>query len=464
MDNRTDLIIIGGGPGGYHAAIHAAKAGLRVTLIERAHLGGTCLNMGCIPTKTLAHTAELMHHIQHSAPLGIDCAAPAVNLPQVMAHKEEVIGQLREGIASLMTASKVEVVQGEACFVDNHTVEVNGNTFTAPSLIIATGSVPKMLPLQQADASMLLDSTDILSLTALPSHLCIVGAGVIGMELACIFHSFGCQVTVIEFLKECLPALDSDIAKRLRKTLEKRGIGFVMQAAVKSVADGFVTYERKGKEERIAADKVLMAVGRAAGTASLHLERTGIVYSPKGIATDDHMQTNIEGVYAIGDVNGRQMLAHAASAQAEVAVHHILTGMRHVEGAASLLPRLEVMPAAIFTSPEAACVGMTEESCKAAGIDCGCGKAFHRANGKALSMNETEGMLKIIYDKTAGTLLGCHAFGAHSADMVQEVAALMCRHTTIEQLASIIHIHPTLGELVLDAAKVTGLNYLVQQG
>ncbi len=453
MDNRTDLIIIGGGPGGYHAAIHAAKAGLRVTLIERAHLGGTCLNMGCIPTKTLAHTAELMHHIHHCAPLGIDCAAPAVNLAQVMAHKDEVIMQLREGIASLMASSKVEVIQGEASFVDDHTIEVNGDTLTAPHIIIATGSVPKMLPLQQADAAMLLDSTDILSLTALPSRLCIVGAGVIGMELACIFHSFGCQVTVIEFLKECLPALDSDIAKRLRKALEKRGIQFVMQAAVKSVADGFVTYERKGKEEQTAADKVLMAVGRAVNIASLHLERTGIEYSAKGIATDDHLQTNIQGVYAIGDVNGRQMLAHAASAQAEVAVHHILTASLQEEAVASLLPQLEVMPAAIFTYPEAACVGMTEDSCKAAGTDYGCCKSFHRANGKALSMNETEGMLKILYDKSSGNLLGCHAFGAHSADMVQEIASLMCRHTTIDQLAAIIHIHPTLGELVQDAAK-----------
>ena len=453
MSNATDLIIIGGGPGGYHAAIHAAKAGMKVALIEQAHLGGTCLNVGCIPTKTLAHTAELMHHMQQSSKVGIECASPTVNLQQVMAHKNEVIEQLREGIASLMAASKVEVIQGEAHFADDHTVEVNGNTITAPFIIIATGSVPKMLPLEQADEQMLIDSTDILSITTLPQHLCIVGAGVIGMELACIFHSFGCQVTVIEYLKECLPALDSDIAKRLRKVLEKRGIQFVMQAAVKSVTNGSVIYERKGKEELSTADKVLMAVGRAANTAPLHLEHTSITHSNKGIATNDYMQTNVEGVYAIGDVNGRQMLAHAASAQAEVAVHHILTKWQHTETSTSSAPLLEVMPAAIFTYPEAACVGLTEESCKAAGIDHGCCKAFHRANGKALSMNETEGMVKIIYNKATGELLGCHAFGAHSADMVQEVAALICRHTTVSELASIIHIHPTIGEMVQDAAK-----------
>lgn len=455
MNNTTDLIVIGGGPGGYHAALHAAKAGMKVTLIEQVHLGGTCLNMGCIPTKTLAHTAELMLHMQHSSVVGIDCATPTVNLQQVMAHKDEVTAQLREGIASLMTAAKVEVIQGEAHFTDSHTVEVNGDTFTAPSVIIATGSLPKMLHLEQADEEMLLNSTDILSITTLPQHLCIVGAGVIGMELACIFHSFGCEVTVIEFLKECLPALDGDIAKRLRKVLEKRGIRFVMQAAVKSVANGCVTYNRKGKDEQLAADKVLMAVGRVVNTAALCLERTEIIHSPKGIATDDYMQTNVEGVYAIGDVNGRQMLAHAASAQAEVAVHHILTKLQPEEAAASLAPQLQVMPAAIFTYPEAACVGMTEESCKEAGIDYACCKAFHRANGKALSMNETEGMLKIIHNKATGELLGCHAFGAHSADMVQEVAALMCRHTTISQLASIIHIHPTIGEMVQNAAKST---------
>jgi dihydrolipoamide dehydrogenase len=281
------------------------------------------------------------------------------------------------------------------------------------------------------------DSTGLLNLENLPKRLAIIGAGVIGMEFASVFHRFGSEVTVIEYLKECLPALDSDIAKRLRKLLEKRGITFHMKTAVEDIAD-------------IEADVVLMATGRKPRTEGLNLETLGITLTPQGaIPVDDNYQLSIlnsqlNGLYAIGDVNGRQMLAHAAEMQAVRAVNHILGKQDNI--------RFDIMPAAIFTDPEAACVGPTEDQLKVQDVPYVCKKSFWRANGKALAMNDTEGMLKLFADDD-DRIIGCHAFGTHSADIVQEVSVLMCRDTTVSQLCDMVHIHPTLSEILLSATQ-----------
>ena len=274
-------------------------------------------------------------------------------------------------------------------------------------------------------------STGLLQLRELPKRLCIIGAGVIGMEFASVFQRFGTEVTVIEFLKECLPMLDSDVAKRLRKLMEKAGIVFKMKTAVHSVAD-------------IDADAILIATGRKANTEGLNLAAAGITLAPNGtIPVDDNFMINaLPSVYAIGDVNGRQMLAHAAEMQAMRVVNHIVGKSDGI--------RFDVMPAAIFTKPEAACVGVSEDQLKEQGVDYKCHKSFWRANGKALAMNESEGLLKLLAD-TDGRILGCHAFGAHAADIIQEVSVLMCRDTTVCQLRDMVHIHPTLSE-VLKAA------------
>jgi dihydrolipoamide dehydrogenase len=275
------------------------------------------------------------------------------------------------------------------------------------------------------------DSTGLLNLDTLPKRLTIIGAGVIGMEFASVFNRFGAEVTVIEYLKECLPALDSDIAKRLRKLLEKRGITFKMKTAVENAAD-------------LEADVILMATGRKPRTGGLNLEAVGITLTPQGaIPVDDNYQA-IPNIYAIGDANGRQMLAHAAEMQAVRAVNHILGKNDSI--------RFDIMPAAIFTEPEAACVGPTEDQLKEQGIAYECRKSFWRANGKALAMNETEGMLKL-FASPEGEILGCHAFGAHAADIVQEVSVLMCKHTTLHELADMVHIHPTLSEILKNAAE-----------
>ena len=430
----TDIIIIGAGPGGYRAAEYAAKQGLKVTIFEGDNVGGTCLNVGCIPTKTYVHSASFAEARERMA---------------------QVVPQLRSGVDGILSHPNITLVREKASFV-NHgdcpcdsseakikgtvPVIVAGNeTYSAKNIIIATGSETKLIPVEGLDDPRVVDSTGLLNLDTLPKRLCIIGAGVIGMEFASVFRRFGSEVTVIEYLKECIPALDSDVAKRLRKLLEKRGITFHMKTAVQSLKD-------------IDADVILMATGRKPRTDGLNLEALGITLARNGaIPVDDNFRVATvpagypAGLYAIGDVNGRQMLAHAAEMQAVRAVNHILGQQDGI--------RFDIMPAAIFTEPEAACVGPTEDQLKEQGIAYECRKSFWRANGKALAMGEAEGMLKLFVATDDEHLLGCHAYGAHSADIVQEVAALMCRDTTITQLRDIIHIHPTLGEILKAATE-----------
>ena len=479
---NADVIVIGAGPGGYRAAEYAAKHGLKVVIFEGGDVGGTCLNVGCIPTKTYVH---------------------AKTFAEARERMQQVVPQLRAGVESILSHPNITLVRGTASFIDAHTIAAQDGSgvrsvFSAPNIIIATGSETKWLPqfsifnlqssISRSSISNLqssistpprvVDSTGLLALDTLPKRLVIIGAGVIGMEFASAFNRFGSEVTVIEYLKECLPALDSDIAKRLRKYLEKQGITFHLQCAVKRIDDGKVFFEdKKGKTDSVEADVVLMATGRKPRTEGLNLESlqiandtsamtAGITLAPNGaIPVDNNFQTTTH-LYAIGDANGLQMLAHAAEMQAIRAVNHILGKPDNI--------RFDIMPAAIFTTPEAACVGPTEDQLKEgsvaggspagiqepaapsgfpAGIPYECRKAFWRTNGKALTMNAPEGMLKLFSEPDAGRILGCHAYGPHSADIVQEVSVLMCRDTTVAQLRDMVHIHPTLSEILLTAAE-----------
>lgn len=408
---ECDLIIIGAGPGGYRAAEYAAKQGLKVTILEAAEVGGTCLNVGCIPTKTYVHSATFAEARERMA---------------------QVVSQLRAGVEGILSHPNITLVREKATFPLD---------IQASNIIIATGSETKWLPIKGLDDPRVVDSTGLLNLETLPKRLAIIGAGVIGMEFASVFNRFGSEVTVIEYLKECLPALDSDIAKRLRKCLEKQGITFKMKTAVENIAD-------------IDADVILMATGRKPRTEGLGLETLGITLAPNGaIPVDDNYQVIScssplapcpSHLYAIGDVNGKQMLAHAAEMQGIHVVNHIIGKKDNI--------RFDIMPAAIFTTPEAACVGPTEDQLKEQGIAYECKKSFWRANGKAMAMGETEGMLKL-FASSDGLILGCHAYGAHSADIIQEVSVLMCKNTTIEQLRDMVHIHPTLSEILFTAVE-----------
>ena len=450
--DKTDLLIIGSGPGGYRTASYAAKNGLQVTIIEKDQLGGTCLNAGCIPTKCLAHDAEV-----RIAALSSFDNLPSLDFVKVMERKNGVLNQLREGINTLLSQPNINLIKGEAHFVSDHVVEVGDRKIEAKNIIITTGSQAKLPPFINREDYLnsptlkrsVVTSTELLSIEKLPERLIIIGAGVIGMEFASAFAAFGCQVVVVEYMKECLPMIDSDIAKRLRKMLEKRGVTFYMQSAVEKVippteednVDTVVVFNKKDKEIKLEADLVLVATGRQPNVMDIGLDSTNIEYSLKGIPVDKNMETNINGVYAIGDVNARQMLSHAATFQGFRAVNHILSKQDNI--------RLEIMPSAIFTYPEAACVGKTEEQCKEAGINYTIRKGFYRSNGKALSMNETEGMIKILIGED-GLILGGHAYGSHSADLIQELSALMNRDTTLDEICDIIHIHPTLSEILQD--------------
>lgn len=449
----TDLIIIGAGPGGYETAVKAAKAGLQVTIIEEKAVGGTCLNEGCIPTKCLYRNAEVLEDVRNAARYGIDTGTVSFDLTKAMVRKDETIARLAEGIRMLMKTPGITFMEGKARFTGTHTVTVAKNDGTpveiaAKNIIIATGSATKFLPIEGAHGKGVVTSTELLSLTTLPRRLCIIGGGVIGMEFASIFNAFGTEITVVEYCKEILPNFDRDIAKRLRTALKKKGITFKTGAAVTGIApqaDGYeVTFEEKGKTGHIVTDLVLMAVGRKANIDSLNLEETGIEFSARGIKVDEHMQTNIPGIYAIGDINGLCQLAHAATFQGQRALNHILGKEDHT--------RFDIMPAAVFTFPEAATVGQTEETLTEQGTAYTAHKAFYRANGKALSMDAEDGLVKILAG-TDGKILGAHIVG-HSADvMIHEIALLMNHEGTLEELRHTVHAHPTLSELMLAAAE-----------
>lgn len=463
------IIIIGAGPGGYETARLAAKRGVEVVLIESAHVGGTCLNEGCIPTKTFCKNAEVLDSLREGETFGLTDLTYGFDFSKVIDRKNAVVEQLRGGVEGLLNNKLITLVRGKASFKDAHTVTVTpGATpvtieksveYSADHIIIATGSVSSSLPIPGADLPGILTSREILDIEKVPSSLCVIGGGVIGLEFASIFRSFGCEVTVLEYCKDILPRFDTDLAKRLKQSLSKRGISVETQAQVTSIterdADAYtVSYTRKGKEETVTAEKVLMAVGRRANVASLNLDDIGLEYTQRGIVTDERtMQTNIPHIYAVGDINGRMMLAHAATFQGIVALDHIMGVENQID--------LSVMPAAVFTSPEAASVGLTEDECKERGIPVKCLKSFFRANGKAVTMGETDGFCKVVVAAEPkegaqspyqpGRVLGCHLYGPHSSDIVQEACAMISRKATLEEFQSVIHTHPTLTEVLQSA-------------
>lgn len=444
------LLIIGAGPGGYETALLAARKGIEVTLIEKGPVGGTCLNEGCIPTKAFCRHAQMLDELEEAETLGIKNLNYTFDFQTAVDRKEQIVGQLRQGVEGLLRHKLIHCIEGTARFVDAHTVQVNEQTYAADHIIIATGSVPQILPIPGNNLPGVITSREILNLKQIPKRLCVIGAGVIGLEFASIFNSFGSQVTVLEYCKEILPRFDTDLAKRLKQSLGKRGIEIQTQAQVQKIEkaeDGSlkVSFMKKEKEEQTEADYVLMAVGRRANTESLNLDDIGIAYNKRGIEVEENMQTSLPHIYAIGDINGRQMLAHAATFQGVRALNHILGENDSLD--------LNIIPAAVFTQPEAATVGLTEEDCKAQNIPYRCHKSFFRANGKAVCLNETDGFCKLLSHKENGKILGGHLFGPHAADLIQEITVLIQRQATIRELSNIVHAHPTLGEVILEASK-----------
>lgn len=454
------LLIIGAGPGGYETAVAASKHGLDVTIVSDGPVGGTCLNEGCIPTKSLCRNAEVLDTLAESSVFGIDNLSYSFDFKKVIARKNEVVARLKSGVEFLLESKNITLLYGKAVFKDAHTVAVTSpegkeTALQADKIIIATGSYSASLPIHGAELEGVISSKEILELEEVPQRLCIIGAGVIGLEFASIFKSFGSEVNVIEYCKDILPRFDIDLAKRLKHTLSNRGISIETSAQVMRIDktdEGLeVTYKKKDKEIKVVADKVLMAVGRRPNVLSVRPDVAGLEFTPKGIVVDGNMRTNVPGVYAIGDVAGGMMLAHVATFQGFKALADILGESREID--------FSVVPAAVFTNPEVGVVGMTEEECKEKGLQIKCLKSFFRANGKALSMNAPEGYCKLIVyigeddnDLQHGRILGCHIMGVHASDIIQEIAVLMNTKATISDFQNIIHAHPTLTEVVQEAS------------
>ena len=451
------VLVVGGGPGGYVAAIRAAQLGAKVTVIEKEHLGGTCLNVGCIPTKCLLHSAELVEDIKNQGKeIGVEVEGVKVNFPQVIKHKNDISKKLTSGIAGLFKMNKVKKIDGEASFVAPGKISVKkadgtSEEMTADAIIVATGSVNSQPPIPGLKENPnCIDSTGALSLEALPKSMVVIGGGVIGLELACAYASFGTKITVVEAMDHMLPMLDGDLTKIGVEHMKKMGMEFNLECPVQSVEPSpvgakVVCKNKAGETVSFEAEKVLVAIGRRANTASLNLE-AGKLDNDRGcIIVNDKMETSVPGVSAIGDcVFGHAQLAHTASAMGEVAAENIM-------GIPAVYDE-KTNPTCVYIEPEAASVGLTEEQCKAQGIEYKVGKFPMSANGKALIINGGEGLVKIIADAKYGEVLGMHIIGPRATDLIAEGALAIRLEATVDELISTIHSHPTVTETMREAA------------
>ena len=453
----TSVIVIGGGPGGYVAAIRAAQLGAKVTLIEKQYLGGTCLNVGCIPTKCLLHSAELVEDIKNQGKdIGVEVDGVKVNFQQVISHKNDISKKLTGGVAGLLKMNKVKKIDGEATFVGEKKLSVkkaDGTTeeMTADAIIVATGSINSQPPIPGLKENPnCIDSTGALSLEKLPKTMVVIGGGVIGLELACAYAGFGTKITVVEAMDHMLPMLDGDLTKIGVAHMKKMGMEFNLECPVQSVEESpvgakVVCKNKAGETVSFEAEKVLVAIGRKANTASLNLEAGKIDNDRGRIIVNDKMETNVPGVYAIGDcVLGHAQLAHTASAMGEVAAENIMGQEAHYDE--------KTNPTCVYIEPEAASVGLTEEQCKAQGLEYKVGKFPMSANGKALILNGGEGIVKIIAGKEFGEILGMHIIGPRATDLICEGALAIEGEMTLDEIIATIHSHPTVTETMREAA------------
>ena len=449
MAEKFDLIVLGGGPAGYLAAERAAHAGLRVLLLEKRALGGVCLNEGCIPSKALLNSAKTYEHALHAADFGVKCENVSIDQAAVIARKAKVVRTLVSGVRAKMRGAGVKVVMEEAAITgknaDGFTVSAAGQEYAGSKLIIATGSSPAVPPIpgvKENLGSFVLTNREILDLTQIPGKLTVIGGGVIGLEMAAYYASVGSQVTVVEMLDHIAGPTDREISAMLQKDMEKKGVRFLLGHKCLSVEHGKVLAEGPdGKGVEISADKVLLSIGRRANIQGIGLETLGVATNRGGIVTDTLGRTNVDGVYAVGDVNGHHMLAHTAYREAEVAVNHILGKPDAIFNDAE--------PTEIYTQPEIAAVGKTEEECKEKGIEYEVQKLPMAYSGRFVAENEaSDGLCKILVDKKRRNVLGVHLIGTYSGEIIWGAAAMIEMQLRVTDARQIIFPHPTVSEII----------------
>ncbi len=444
-----DVVVIGGGPGGYVAAIKASQLGAKVALVEDHKVGGVCLNYGCIPTKTLLKSAKVYEEIMESATYGIDVPGLSdvgINWPNLMKRKDGVIQKIVGGVEQLLKFNKVEVYRGFGEAIDAKTVVVGGDTLKTKNIILATGSnvmIPEIEGIHEAiKAGKVIDSTGAIALKEKPKKLIVLGGGVISVEFATLFNSFGTEVTILQRSDIILKNLDHDVRDVMQRHLKKKGVKIITNVSLKKISGGAVTFEAEGKSQTLEADYVLASLGRVPNLKGF--EKLNLKVGKKGVEVDDHMRTSVKGVYAIGDMCGKMMLAHVASAEGIVAAEDIM-------GKATKIDYNKV-PSCIYSFPEVGVIGYSEEDAVKAGFDVGTSMFPLSANGKAMAEGDTTGFVKIVHDKKYGEVIGVHIVASHATDMIAEAAISMELEGTIHDIAKTVHPHPTLSEIVMEAA------------
>ena len=443
-----DVIIVGGGPGGYVAAIKGGQLGLNVAVVEKDNVGGVCLNWGCIPTKTLLKSAKVYETFKHASEYGIDVKDDsfAINFPAMIKRKDGVVRRLTGGVAGLLKKNGVTLLKGFGEVTSSTTVKVGDEEHSAKHIILATGATPILPPLpgvkEGYERGFVLTSKEILDLKEQPKQLVIVGGGVIGQEFATIFNSIGTKVTIIERMDKILVPVDDEIRALFHKKMEKDGVTILTSASVTAVTDSGVTYEKDGQTVTVPADKVLMAVGMRPNVNSF--STLNLAMEKSGVQVNEYMQTSTPNVYAIGDVIGKFMLAHVASHAGLVAIQHI-AGNTHVK------MDFKVIPSGIYTFPEIAMVGLTEQEAKAQGLDYKVSTFPIAANGKAMGENEKEGLIKVIASQPYNEIIGVHIYSVTATEMITEASLAINLEATAEELVHTIHPHPTLSEMMMEA-------------
>lgn len=452
MDKTYDLAVVGGGPAGYEAAIRASQFGLSTALIENREVGGTCLNRGCIPTKTILHTAELYRQAKEFGEIGLSAEDLSFDFSAVMQRKNTVVSQLRGGIEQLLHANAVDLYRGKGTLQKAGVVAVTSEPgpqeIRAARVLLATGCVPSVPPIPGADLPGVLTSDGLLDLDTFPRRLIIIGGGVIGAEFATAFSDLGCEVTIIEALPRILPAMDREISQSLSMILKKRGVKIHTSSRVENIAEGAplsCTFAEKEKENSVEADGILISVGRKPDTSGLLAEGLEIKMERGFLVTDGYHETSLPGVFAVGDVTGGIQLAHAASAQGIEAVEYIARGKEPVHSRA--------VPSCVYTSPEIACAGLTADEAKEKGLEVTVGKALTSALGKSLIEREERGFVKLVFEKRSGALLGAQLMCGRATDLIAGLTQAIDRRLTARELVSVVRPHPTFSEAVTEAAE-----------